>query len=165
MEEKSLGRASPLTLTTIPKKVAIYSYLSSICSTHLTKPECIKKQIFTILTICFILLTVVNRRLLSRYIMNYLSSLQYSLVTPVAFQQFMNDLFSDLLDICVVIYLYNILIYCNNMSVKKVLKYLYKAGLYIKAEKYEFYSELVEYLGYILFFSGLTMSSNKVKII
>ena len=51
------------------------------------------------------------------------------------------------------------------MSVKKVLKYLYKAGLYIKAEKYEFYSELVEYLGYILFLSGLTMSSNKVKII
>ena len=77
----------------------------------------------------------------------------------------MNDLFSDLLDVCVVIYLDNILIYSNNMSVKKVLKYLYKAGLYIKAEKYEFYSELVEYLGYILSLSGLNMFSNKVKII
>jgi len=49
--------------------------------------------------------------------------------------------------------------------VKEVLKHLYKAGLYTKAEKYEFHSESVEYLGYILFSSGLTMSDNKVKII
>ena len=73
----------------------------------------------------------------------------------MAFQQFMNNIFSDLLDVCVMIYLDDILIYSNNMSehhqhVKEVLKYLYKAGLYAKAEKYEFYSESVEYLGYIL---------------
>ena len=68
------------------------------------------------------------------------------------------------------IYLDNTLIYSNNMSkhhqyVKKVLKHLHKAGLYAKAEKCEFHSELVEYLGYILSPSGLTMSDNKVKII
>ena len=89
---------------------------------------------------------------------------------PVAFQWFMNNIFSDLLDICVVIYLDDILIYSNNMSkhhrhVEEVLKHLYKAGLYAKAEKYKFHSESVEYLGYILFPSGLTMSDNKVKII
>jgi len=79
----------------------------------------------------------------------------------------MNDLFSDLLDICIVIYLDNILIYLNNMSehVKKVLKYLYKTGLYTKAEKYKFHSELVEYLEYILSPSSLTMFDDKVKII
>ena len=48
---------------------------------------------------------------------------------------------------------------------KEVLKCLYKASLYVKAEKCKFYSELVEYLGYILSPSGLTMSDNKVKII
>jgi len=68
------------------------------------------------------------------------------------------------------IYLDNILIYSNNMSehhqhVKEVLKHLCKAGLYAKAEKYEFHSKLVEYLGYILSPSGLTMFNNKVKII
>jgi len=47
----------------------------------------------------------------------------------------------------------------------KVLKCLYKASLYAKAEKYEFHSELVEYLGYIISPSGLIMSNNKVKII
>ena len=89
---------------------------------------------------------------------------------PMAFQQFMNNIFFDLLDVCVMIYLDNILIYSNNMSkhhqhIKKVLKYLCKASLYAKAEKYEFYFESVEYLGYILSSSGLTMSNNKVKII
>ena len=79
-------------------------------------------------------------------------------------------MFSDLLDVCVVIYLDDILIYLNNMSeynqhVKEVLKHFYKAGLETKAEKYEFYSKLVKYLGYILSSSGLTMSDDKVKII
>jgi len=82
----------------------------------------------------------------------------------------MNDLFSNILDVCIVIYLNDILIYSNNMSkyyqhVKKVLKCLYKTSLYAKAKKCEFYSKLVEYLEYILFSSGLTMSNNKVKII
>ena len=88
----------------------------------------------------------------------------------MTFQQFMNNIFSDLLDVCVVIYLDDILIYSNNMSehhwyVKEVLKHLRKAGLYAKVEKYEFHSKLVEYLGYILSPSGLIMSNDKVKII
>jgi len=82
----------------------------------------------------------------------------------------MNDIFSNFLDVCIVIYLDDMFIYSNNMSehywhVKKVLKYLYKASLYAKAEKYEFHSELVEYLGYILSPFGLTMSNDKVNII
>ena len=89
---------------------------------------------------------------------------------PATFQQFMNDILSDLLDVYVMIYLDNILIYLNNMSkhhwhVKEVLKCLYKASLYAKVEKCEFHSKLVEYLGYILSPSGLTMFNNKVKII
>ena len=89
---------------------------------------------------------------------------------PVVFQQFMNNIFSDLLDICVVIYLNNILIYLNNMSkyhwhVKEVLKHLCKVGLYTKAEKCKFHSESVEYLGYILSSSSLTISDIKIKII
>jgi len=88
----------------------------------------------------------------------------------VAFQQFINNIFSNLLDVCVVIYLDNILIYSNNISkhhqhIKEVLKYLHKASFYTKVKKCKFHSELVEYLGYILSSSGLTISNNKVKII
>ena len=89
---------------------------------------------------------------------------------PIAFQKFMNDIFSNLFDVCIVIYLDDILIYSNNMSkhyqhIKKVLKCLYKAGLYAKVKKCKFYSESVEYLGYILSPSSLTMFNDKVKII
>ena len=88
----------------------------------------------------------------------------------MAFQQFMNNIFSNLLDVCVMIYLDDILIYSNNISghhwhVRKVLKHLHKTGLYAKVEKCKFYSELVEYLEYILSPSGLIMSNDKVKII
>jgi len=46
---------------------------------------------------------------------------------PAAFQRFMNDVFSDLLDVCVVVYLDDILIYSNDIMqhrshVKEVLK-------------------------------------------
>ena len=33
---------------------------------------------------------------------------------PAAFQRFMNDIFSDMLDVCVIIYLDDILIYSDN---------------------------------------------------
>ena len=95
----------------------------------------------------------------------------FSLINAsMAFQQFMNDIFSNLLDVCVVIYLDDILIYSNDMSehhrhVKEVLKHFCKAGLYAKAEKCEFHSKSVEYLGYILSLSSLTMSDDKIKII
>jgi len=99
------------------------------------------------------------------------SVMSFSLInTPVAFQQIMNDIFSNLLDVYVMIYLDDILIYSNNMSkyhwhVKEVLKCFYKTGLYTKAEKCKFHSKSVEYLGYILSFSSLTISDDKFNII
>ena len=38
---------------------------------------------------------------------------------PVAFQQFMNDIFADMINITVIIYLDNILIYSDNMTEHK----------------------------------------------
>jgi len=82
----------------------------------------------------------------------------------------MNDVFSDLLDVCIIVYLDDILIYSDDITqhwrhIKEVLKRLRKAGLYAKAEKCEFHSDSVEYLGYIISPSGLTMSDTKVKTI
>ena len=49
--------------------------------------------------------------------------------TPAAFQRFMNDIFSDLLDVYVIIYLDDILIYSDNPAdhkkhVREVLRHL-----------------------------------------
>jgi len=86
------------------------------------------------------------------------------------FQHFINNMFSNLLDICIVVYLNDILIYSNEITqhwshIKEVLKQLHRLELYTKAEKCEFHSDSIEYLGYVLLPSGLTMSDAKVKTI
>jgi hypothetical protein len=89
---------------------------------------------------------------------------------PSAFQRFMNDVFADMLDVCMVVYLDDILIYSSDKTthhkqVKEVLRCLRKHGLYAKPEKCEFNRESVEYLGYILSADGLIMAVDKVQVI
>jgi len=76
----------------------------------------------------------------------------------------------DMLDVCVVVYLDDILVYSDNMEdhtkhVWEVLRRLRQHKLYAKPEKCEFHSDSVEYLGYFLSPNGLTMSQDKVKTI
>ena len=89
---------------------------------------------------------------------------------PAAFQRFMNDVFSDLLDVCAMVYLNNILIYSDNLAehqqhIREVLTRLRKHGLFAKAEKCEFHVETTEFLGYILTPNGLQMGKEKVQMI
>jgi RNase H-like domain found in reverse transcriptase/Reverse transcriptase (RNA-dependent DNA polymerase) len=86
---------------------------------------------------------------------------------PMVFQRFMNDVFGDLLDVCVVVYLDNILIYSDDPAkhrehIHEVLRCLRKHGLFAKC-KWHQYS--VEFLGYMLSANGLTMSVDKVQTI
>ena len=88
----------------------------------------------------------------------------------VAFQHFMNDIFSDFLDVCVIIYLDNILIYLEDMTqhkkhIKEVLWQLHKNRLYMAAMKCELHKECVECLGFIISVNGLRMAQDKVQII
>ena len=82
---------------------------------------------------------------------------------PAAFQRFVNSVFADMLDVCVVVYLDDILIYSDNMEdhiehVREVLWRLCQHKLFAKPEKCEFHSDSVEYLRYLLSPNGLTMS-------
>ena len=89
---------------------------------------------------------------------------------PAAFQRFMNDIFIDLLDVHVIIYLDDILIYSDNPAdhrkhVREVLRRLRKHGLYARPDKCRFSSDSVEYLGFILSKEGLKMDPSKVQTI
>ncbi len=89
---------------------------------------------------------------------------------PTVFQHFMNNIFADMLDVSVVVYLDNILIYSNNpvehrAHVREVLCRLRANGLYCKGSRCEFHQDSMEYLGYILSPEGLHMSEDKVKAI
>jgi len=86
---------------------------------------------------------------------------------PAAFQHFVNTVFADMLDVCIVVYLDDILIYSEDMEshqqhVWEVLCHLQLHGLFTKPEKCEFHSDSVEYLGYHLSLDGLTMSPDKI---
>ena len=75
-----------------------------------------------------------------------------------------------MLDVCVVVYLDDILIYSEDMwlhqrHVQEVLCQLQLHKLFAKLEKCEFHSDSMEYLGYCLSPEGLTMSLDKITTI
>ena len=89
---------------------------------------------------------------------------------PSTFQRFMNDIFSDLLDIHVIVYLDNILIFSDNPTdhkkhVREVLRRLCLHGLYVHPDKCFFSVDSVNYLGFILSWDGLKMDPGKVQAI
>jgi hypothetical protein len=74
---------------------------------------------------------------------------------PSAFQHFMNEIFYDLLDVCVVVYLDDILIYSSDeethkLHVQEVLERLRKYELHARPEKSFFHTESIEYLGVVV---------------
>ena len=89
---------------------------------------------------------------------------------PAAFQHFMNNIFSDLLDVSMIIYLDNILIYSNNpvdhkKHVCEVLRCLRENGLYACLDKCHFSEDTIKYLGFIISKDGLKMDPSKVQTI
>jgi hypothetical protein len=89
---------------------------------------------------------------------------------PSAFQYFMNDVFHDLLDVCVIVYLDDILIYSNDEEehkkhVRTVLERLRKHDLHAHPDKSFFHQNSVEYLGVIVSPKGVSMDPSKVETI
>jgi hypothetical protein len=89
---------------------------------------------------------------------------------PAAFQRFVNTIFADMIDICVVVYLDDILIYSIDLDhhvqhVKEVFWRLRVNRLFCAPDKCEWHTESVEYLGYRLSPAGLTMSPDKVATV
>ena len=90
--------------------------------------------------------------------------------TPAGFQRCMNDIFADMIDISVVVYLDDILVYSDNPKqhsahVREVLTRLWHNRLYAQVDKCEFHCNSCEYLGYMLSPDGLTMAQNKIQAI
>ncbi|KAK3562665.1 hypothetical protein QTP86_004088 [Hemibagrus guttatus] len=84
---------------------------------------------------------------------------------PAVFQSFINKIFKDLIDRCVIAYIYDILIYSSSYDirhVKTVLAHLCQRQLYIKAEKCELHKN---FLGYIISQKGVEMDTSKVKAV
>ena len=86
------------------------------------------------------------------------------------FQAIMDDLFNNMLDEGVIIYLDDILIYAQNIAkqqrlVTEVLKRLDKAGLSINTKKSQWHYPKVKFLGFIISKNSITMSADKVQVV
>ncbi|KAF8755009.1 hypothetical protein RHS01_05559 [Rhizoctonia solani] len=89
---------------------------------------------------------------------------------PAAFQHFMNKLFKDLLDVCVIIYLDDTLIYSKDdathtQHVHEVLRRLMENQLFCKASKCTFHITAVEYLGIIVLDKGFSLDKLKIQAV
>uniref|UniRef100_A0A8C5PED6 Gypsy retrotransposon integrase-like protein 1 n=1 Tax=Leptobrachium leishanense TaxID=445787 RepID=A0A8C5PED6_9ANUR len=89
---------------------------------------------------------------------------------PATFQRFLNDIFRDILDQFVIIYLDDILIYSNTAEshethVRTVLLRLLKHHLYAKLEKCLFHTRSIEFLGFIITPGYIQMDPAKVKAV
>src|SRR5215469_7820574 len=82
----------------------------------------------------------------------------------------MNDTFHEYLDKFLVAYIDDILVYSKTQEehdhhVRLVLSRLRKKGLYAKLEKCEFDQPQVEFLGFIVSSSGVSMDPKKIQTI
>ena len=89
---------------------------------------------------------------------------------PATFQRMLNDIFRDLLDVCIVIYLDDILIFNeteeqHETHLRQVLQRLRQHRLVAKPKKCVFGQKRVEFLGYVIEDGKLCMSDSKIKAI
>jgi hypothetical protein len=95
----------------------------------------------------------------------------FGLINVLAsFQTLINDIFREYLDIFVVAYLDDILIYLINekdhiKQVNLIFKILKKIDMRINGFKYTFYTEKMEFLGYIIGSDKIKMDPKKIQII
>lgn len=89
---------------------------------------------------------------------------------PASFQHLMNYVFRDMLDVSVIVYLDDILVYSRDREshvnqVREVLNRLRESGLYAKHDKCTFHTDTVDFLGYVIGPGGVSMDPAKVKAV
>jgi hypothetical protein len=89
----------------------------------------------------------------------------------VTFQVVINKVLNEYLDVFILVYLDDILIYTNGTKeehiryIKKVLKKLQEYKLLLKLEKCEFYVTKTDYLRYTISRNGVGMNPAKVQVV
>jgi hypothetical protein len=89
---------------------------------------------------------------------------------PATFQQYINEALAGLLDVFCVVYLDDILIFSDNVAehadhVRQVLERLRRHQLYVKLSKCEFSTDRVEFLGFVVSTTGVSMEESRVSAI
>jgi hypothetical protein len=89
---------------------------------------------------------------------------------PATFQSYIHDALGQLLDICCIAYLDDVLIFSRTMEehaehLRRVIETLLNAGLYAKFSKCQFFKQDMEFLGYVISPTGIAMDPGRVDTI
>ena len=91
--------------------------------------------------------------------------------TPASFQRYINKIVVEKLDIFVIVYLDDILIYTDDdgdghvVAVQWVLEQLRKFLLFVHLKKCWFQQEEVRFLGYIVSSKGICMEDKRIEAV
>ncbi len=90
---------------------------------------------------------------------------------PASFQGYINKILTEKLDIFVVVYLDEILIYIEDSgrphvdAVRWVLKQLRKHGLYANLKKCRLYEDEIRFLGFVVSAQGIKMEEERIEVV
>ena len=89
---------------------------------------------------------------------------------PASFQEYINKILAEKLDIFVIVYLDDILIYTDDdkshvTAVRWVLEQLRKFSLFANLKKCRFHQEEVRFLGYVVSSKGIRMEDERIEAV
>ena len=89
---------------------------------------------------------------------------------PAAFMELMNRIFQPLLDICVIIFIDDILVYSRSNQeheehLRNVLSILREKKLYAKFNRYELWLNEVAFLGHVISGKGISVDPKKIEVV
>ena len=89
---------------------------------------------------------------------------------PALFQTLINDTLLPCLDHFACAYLDDIVVYSRTLCehilhVQAILKQLQACSLFVQKEKYQFYRESIEFLGFVIGRGFIQINSKKVKLV
>ena len=90
---------------------------------------------------------------------------------PAIFQGYINKILAKKLDIFVIVYLDDILIYIEDSeqphveAICWVLDQLWKHSFFTNLKKYQFYQDEVCFLGYMILSKGINIEAIRIKVI
>jgi RNase H-like domain found in reverse transcriptase/Reverse transcriptase (RNA-dependent DNA polymerase) len=89
---------------------------------------------------------------------------------PAVFQSYINSTLREFIDIFVVVYLDDIIVFSQTLKehiqhVRRILTRLREAGLYLKLSKCRFHAREINYLGYLVSSEGISVEPARVETI
>ena len=90
---------------------------------------------------------------------------------PASFQGYINKILAEKLDIFVIVYLDDILIYTEDQrrghveAVQWVLDLFKKNGLFANLKKCRFYKDEVRFLGYVVLSQGIRIEDERIEAV